>query len=87
MTARRKRKVPLDEECLDENYLGEILPGTPEERELQLQDLAELLREMGPNWVRQHRGFILAEARCLVSLGAIELRLKEIQESVQPGAI
>jgi hypothetical protein len=56
---------------LDEEYLGERLPGTEIERRMLLESLQEALDdpERGPEWVRKERQFLLRQWKYMVSEG------------------
>lgn len=59
-------KVPLDVK-----YLGQPYPGNPRQRKRLLEDLQELLKEEGEEFVRKSAKRLLAEAQFLVDAGAI----------------
>ncbi len=51
--------------ALDEELLGQRLPGSQEVRNVFLGWLQEMLDEKGESYIRQIRGFLLAEAESL----------------------
>ena len=53
----------LEDRPLDLKYLGQRLPGTPEERQELLAMFRNILERNGPEYVRKHRGILLAGAK------------------------
>ena len=53
----------IEDRPLDLKYLGERLPGTPEERQKLLEMFKNILAENGPDYVHKHRQILLESAQ------------------------
>jgi hypothetical protein len=64
------------QKALDEEYLGQRLPGAPWLRNLLLKDLEEWLDdpEKGPKWVWENRRRLLTEATIVAEERVVLLR-------------
>ncbi len=63
----KKRISSLSSQPIDETYLGQRLPGNPEERVELLHALVSLVQKKGEEWVWENRIRLLAEAEFIVS--------------------
>jgi hypothetical protein len=81
MAVRRKgRGKPGPPQPLDEKYLGQRLPGNPQQRVEFLKNLVKWLQDpkRGPKWVWENRIRLLSEAEFIVN--EIPLSLEELIE-------
>ena len=53
----------LEDRPLDLKYLGQRLPGDPEERQILLGMFKNILAENGPDYVHKHRQILLESAQ------------------------
>ena len=58
-------------QALDVKLLGQKFPGSPRERLILLNDLEDMVRQHGEDWVRNSRERLLWEAQYTVDQGVL----------------